>query len=403
MKLSVRLAAALLLCRVGLVEANETPLERALKQRSQNDLVGAAQGLMCPNGIDAEPARLYELGITLAWAGRLDEALDSFNELLRLEPHSRAGRAAKARTLHWLLRISESEEIFRTLLREDPADREARMGLAELSRSSVQFGVARSIYACMLRADPTDSEVLAARARLERDYHSELEVAAGASKLENADSPSVIGYARASLRLDASWTLFAGYRADVFGLPWTTGRASSFTHTGEASAKVQLSPSASITGGYRLNRTPNALPSGEVTTSHGPTAEGALRYKRLAFIAGVAPSIRSGGGLALLSSAGAQVLIHRGAYALLQGFRYDDTQGGYATSIVLSGETPSEDSLFYLRAGASYAALTRSSLATVWLEPHLNASSHIDAFARAEQSAGAFDRIAITLGAKVRL
>jgi hypothetical protein len=277
------------------------------------------------------------------------------------------------------------------------------MGLAELSRTNIQFGLARSIYACMLSAKPDDSEVLEAKARLLRDYHGELEVAGGASVLKSASSANAIGYARASLRLNATWTLHAGYRADVFGLPWTNGLASSFTHTGEVSAKAQLSPATSLTVGYRLNRTPNAQASGDVTTSQGPTAEGALRYRRIVGITSVAPSVRSEGGASLLASAGAQVLIHRGAYALLQGFRYDDTQGGYATSVVLSGETPSEDTWVYLRAGASYAALTRSALATFWIEPHLNATAKIDAFVRAEQNLGAFDRVAITLGARVRL
>jgi tetratricopeptide (TPR) repeat protein len=165
------------------------PIAAAVLQRTRGDLPAAELALRSLASAERGSCRAnYELGVTLAWAQKFDDALRAFDACLLASPGFAGAVNGRARTLFWLGRMAEAERVWRAQLTAFPNDLEARFGFAQLMRAQGEDEEATLQLHAVIAADPTQAEARAALRAIAEQPRNRLRIETGA-----ACSPSQLG------------------------------------------------------------------------------------------------------------------------------------------------------------------------------------------------------------------
>lgn len=134
---------------------------------SAGDRKAALQAYARAVALDAQHSSraVYRLGVLLAENDRLPEALVQLRHYVRMEPRDSEGVVTLARTLAWAGRYDESLATYEALLLRDRTYRDAALGAAQTQSWAGRSADAVQRYRAWLSSNPGDGEAELALAR----------------------------------------------------------------------------------------------------------------------------------------------------------------------------------------------------------------------------------------------
>jgi tetratricopeptide (TPR) repeat protein len=109
-----------------------------------------------PDNVEA----LVRSGMLLSWARRYDDAVHRYDRALEVAPRNPRAALERAKVLSWARRYDEAARAFGGILERQPDDAEARLGLARAMSWGGQQDAARREYETLLRREPGRPEAL---------------------------------------------------------------------------------------------------------------------------------------------------------------------------------------------------------------------------------------------------
>jgi tetratricopeptide (TPR) repeat protein len=347
--LAATLSMFLLSARVS--AANEAPesdaLEQAVLLRTKGDLPGAERALrpLATNERGACRAN-YELGVTLAWQGELEQALAVFTFCIKLSPKLAGAINGRARTLFWLGRTTEAEQSFRAQIQAAPDDWEAQLGLSQLLRAQGKREESAACLQRVLAADPNHAEARKALVDISHDPQTTLRFESGAAISSGNTAAAGFGNVRLQNRLSSRHMLYAGVSAEAprkvidLGLaPLSAPSARLVPELGYGVRPLAQPATLDLSLGYRADVRKN------LTLHTLPFLLNWQATSALTLIATARPGYSTQVGLELFASLGAQLTWNpsgplHGAWILLQLFRYQGQAGNVSTVPALRASIP---------------------------------------------------------------
>jgi tetratricopeptide (TPR) repeat protein len=139
-----------------------------------------------PDNADALSAR----ALFQAWAGKTDQALASYDQLLSIAPEHQSGRRLRAQTGAWAGRAEESIVAYEALLAENPDDVEARIGLATTLGYAGRHARSIEEFDVVLALAPGDMRALSGKAKAHAAAGHLIEAERAADRAVDADRAS---------------------------------------------------------------------------------------------------------------------------------------------------------------------------------------------------------------------
>ncbi len=323
--------SSLLMTPRAFAQAGRAALERGIAQRANGDLVNAERSLRAALTDDEVSAfARLELGTTLAFARRFEEARALFAEALALDPASRGAMHGLAMVSLWEGEVEEARDRYQALVDLDETDVGAQRGLGAAELESVNLEEAE---AALSRAvELGDDSARSLLAHVPYAYRTEVAVSGGVVLQDGATPRGGIRFSRAMTR---KLTLGASFDSTVPRRD--LGQAA---HEGG----VSLTIARAVTLGYRIG-------FGEQSIRHALVLEASHSFGALVLLGMVSPRAYHDGRLGFFFMAGAQVVAGR-ISVLGQVFRLDEQGTVSATTGALS-LLASTGRRFAFRVGAS--------------------------------------------------
>jgi tetratricopeptide (TPR) repeat protein len=101
-----------------------------------------------------------------AWAGRYEESLSSYDQLLAIAPDNGAARRQQAQVLSWASRFDASRAVYDSILTRNPDDVESRLGLATALAFSDDLDESIAEYDKILARSPDHIGALQGKGRV---------------------------------------------------------------------------------------------------------------------------------------------------------------------------------------------------------------------------------------------
>ena len=272
---------------------------------------------------------LSELATTYAWSGKLDEAVATYDNLLKAHPDHMGGTLGRARVLLWSGNFHEALEVYQQVLENEPNQIEALRGVASVYRTRMQFKKAKIYYSRALAIDTNDLESKQGLEAINRETRWEAQAGAGMVSFEGAEI-NFTGTAFLSYIFNPELRLYAGYKTEIpSGIGTSSGEdPGNIAHEGKIGTTYRFTNRFTFDGHYGLRYHTD-------TFLHRLGLRGSIVFsKRWVALVGVRPEYSQEGRFGTLADTGIQFIINPKIWLMAQLFGYMDTENQKSASAI---------------------------------------------------------------------